>query len=282
MKATLNLKHLSSLAVVVAMAVTACNPQNSASTPKPGKKLDFPIAGVWTAPFAQSGVLWDISCDTNKGTGTLIVEVKGKKVAELPFDVSATNRIEIRGGTIPLPHLITGETVDYEALGKKVHLTPPPQGIIFKPYARETTNGTAVGGLYVCDFLKFESEREATPILFTALEAGERMLLPFGDIVATQELKFGGVIGTVGADMNPASGSFTEFVHPEGRVTALSIQGRKVEIADPNLKNGILTTKEFGGVELVMAGLSEHQRAFLATREQIQAIAKWLEAPDKK
>jgi len=67
----------------------------------------------------------------------------------------------------------------------------------------------------------------------------------------------------------------TNTIHPKGKIRSLSLQGLKIEILDPVLKNGFLKTKEFGDIEVIwkMTQYLDQQRIqFFATQMQINKI----------
>jgi hypothetical protein len=72
---------------------------------------------------------------------------------------------------------------------------------------------------------------------------------------------------------------FDPPIHPEGRITWLTIGGHDVPLADTQLKNGMLETRDFGAVEIIMPRTDRTE--MLATKRQIKAIEAWLREQDK-
>ncbi|MEZ5920708.1 MAG: hypothetical protein R3C60_05090 [Parvularculaceae bacterium] len=73
---------------------------------------------------------------------------------------------------------------------------------------------------------------------------------------------------------------FDPPIHPAGRITWLKIGGHDVPLADTELKDGMLETRDFGAVEIIMPRTTRTE--MLATRAQIKAIEAWLKEQDKR
>ncbi len=104
----------------------------------------------------------------------------------------------------------------------------------------------------------------------------ERVSLPFDSIEADVDLHIPpGTEGKPSGDGAwPPSIVFDPPVHPLGEVRWLRIEKKDVPLESTELKDGMLKTKEFGDLELVMLGPSRLE--LHATRAQISKIEDWL------
>ena len=241
------------------------------------KQLSIPVDGVWTIPFQQMCIMWEISYDSENGTGTIQVETKGRPIRNLQFTVGEHDQLIISEASRQPTYVISGEMVNMGDIEDLFLLSDPPKSIKFSPVFSETTNPQTLKGLDLIDFIQF-NDGDSIPILLESLKDSDRILMPFENVVAAFDLSFKNVTSSVSFDMNPSKGTFDKLIHPDGKVSELSINGKTVEIEDPVLKDGLFKTKLFGDVELVMAGLSEEQKAFMITNSQLKSIAVWLES----
>ena len=103
----------------------------------------------------------------------------------------------------------------------------------------------------------------------------KRMPLPF------KSVSLDGSIDLRGAKVTMKDGlwgvqamRFREPVHPDGSIRSLTIDGHKVPLVSKDLRKGILSTRFFGDLEVIMHGPTESK--CLATRAQIRNIRDWI------
>jgi hypothetical protein len=111
---------------------------------------------------------------------------------------------------------------------------------------------------------------------------------PFGPKVITKEIiTFDHVVkaeikkpeqaaGPAAAEMTESAIEFETPVHPEGRVVYLEISEMPVELKDTELKNGLLSTRKYGDIEVFLKGFKQDEAIFelLATQKQIINLKK--------
>lgn len=111
--------------------------------------------------------------------------------------------------------------------------------------------------------------------------ASERVRLPFKEVNADVNIKF--PEGTIGkfkeedALVDSAEIIFVSPVHPTGHVNSLAIWDLDVNLIDTKIVDGMIETVNFGAIEVLSTGPSVNGIEFHATRQQIEAIEKWVE-----
>jgi hypothetical protein len=106
----------------------------------------------------------------------------------------------------------------------------------------------------------------------------EKVKIPY-DFEAAAKINIPpGATGSVSFNMDPGTTDFKPPVHPSGSVESLSFQGVSIELAAPEIKGGILSTKDFGDVEVLLLGLRQGRAVleFRATQTQIDKLKKKL------
>ncbi len=80
----------------------------------------------------------------------------------------------------------------------------------------------------------------------------------------------------VSTDLETSTTDFETPVHPEGKVVSLEICEMPVEIRDAELKKGVLTTKSYGDIDVILVGLKGGESVFelQATEKQIGFITQ--------
>lgn len=121
--------------------------------------------------------------------------------------------------------------------------------------------------------------------LFAACEPREeiRQLVPFDDWKGGHRISvpagaWGKGCGGDGQIIGAAV-CFDPPVHPTGEITWLSIGGHDVPLTDTRLKDGMLETRDFGAVEIILPRIDRTE--MLATPSQIKAITAWIKEQDK-
>ena len=111
---------------------------------------------------------------------------------------------------------------------------------------------------------------------------------PFGPkVVVKEKISFDHIInaevkipeefkGSATADIDKSEIEFETPVHPEGRVNYLEISEMPVELKDTELKNGLLSTRKYGDIEVFLKGFKQDEAIFelLATQKQIINLKK--------
>lgn len=109
-------------------------------------------------------------------------------------------------------------------------------------------------------------------------EPEERQLVPFDDWRGGHEIQIPGGVWAKGCpdgDGQPIGiACFDPPIHPEGHIRWLTIGGHDVPLADTRLKDGMLQTRDFGAVEIIMPRTNRTE--MLATPTQIRSIESWL------
>lgn len=107
----------------------------------------------------------------------------------------------------------------------------------------------------------------------------ERQLVPFDDWRGGHEIRVPGGVMARGCPDGDGQivgiACFDPPIHPEGRITWLKIGGHDVPLADTRLNAGMLQTRDFGAVEIILPRTNRTE--MLATPDQIEAIQEWLE-----
>lgn len=78
------------------------------------------------------------------------------------------------------------------------------------------------------------------------------------------------------ADISQSNILFKTPLHPEGRIISLELSELPIEILDTEIKNGILVTRRYGDIEILVAGLKNGKAIFelRATQKQITSMKK--------
>jgi hypothetical protein len=84
-----------------------------------------------------------------------------------------------------------------------------------------------------------------------------------------------------GASISLASDGSRKFnppIHPIGTISNIQCNGKAIELVSPELKEGVLTTKDFGDIEVVLSevGYQGGGLEFRATPKQIEKMKKFL------
>lgn len=106
---------------------------------------------------------------------------------------------------------------------------------------------------------------------------GERVMLPFRNVVADVDLTLPAGVMAVGCGDGSFVGEscFDPPVHPIGEVRTLSIEGHDIAVADTKLVDGMLRTKEFGQFEFSVSRFDPSSgKSFdiLVTERQIRKL----------
>jgi len=85
-----------------------------------------------------------------------------------------------------------------------------------------------------------------------------------------------GLTGSVSTDADPSATDFETPVHPVGRVMSLEICEMPIELKNTELKDGILSTREYGDIEVLLVGFRRDEAVFelRSTRPQLVNLTK--------
>ena len=115
-------------------------------------------------------------------------------------------------------------------------------------------------------------------------EPEERQLVPFDDWRGGHDIQVPGGVwgkGCPDGDGQPIGiACFDPPIHPEGHIRWLKIGGHDVALADTRLREGMLQTRDFGAVEIIMPRTNRTE--MLATPSQIKSIESWLADKSKE
>jgi hypothetical protein len=228
-------------------------------------KLSVPIAGVWSLP--SPGIFYVIDLEPENAKGTLTVELMGKTLRQHKFSIIDSEHIRIDGASRKTAYEFKGKYIDMKKVADVYLLADPPQ--TFQLNADKSDDRSLlIRGLVQLGAVD-------SPVGISRLSETERTILPFKNMEADLNLTYGNVVGSVSGD--PSKSNFQKPIHPSGQVNNLKINGRLIVLVDPNLKDGMLQTRDFGSFKVIMMGTGEGQTAIFVTRSQIKMIAKWLE-----
>ncbi len=104
----------------------------------------------------------------------------------------------------------------------------------------------------------------------------EKIIITFDHKIETDIEIPEGIKGSASSEMDPSITDFETPVRPEGNVFSLRICEMPIELRDTELKNGILSTKNYGDIEVYMLGLRQGESIFelRATHNQIISLEK--------
>ncbi len=113
-------------------------------------------------------------------------------------------------------------------------------------------------------------------------EPQKRQLVPFDDWRGGHDIQVPGGVMARGCPDGDGQivgiACFDPPVHPEGHIRWLKIGGYDVPLADTRLEAGMLQTRDFGAVEIILPRTNRTE--MLATPDQIKAIQEWLHDQD--
>lgn len=237
--------------------------------------LEFPFQGVWEfPPIFEESVFLLVSYED--GTGVLRIEKGGRIAHTYFFDVTAPRAIRLRDAH---GQPVTAEKFSLAKIQAIVALDNPPPEIrleVAEPDPEDpeqTRRKLTLYGLLsedseVCSYLGVASD-QLVNLPFASIEADLDLTIPDGTEARFAENS--GVWGMI--EMR-----FPEPVHPGGEVRSLAIDELDVALVETTLVEGMLKTRDFGELEVLMLGPSNI--AMRATRSQIEAIRAELERRD--
>ena len=244
-------------------------------------KVDAPFEGTWQvgAPF-DSATFYRI--DVRGNGGTLSVETKGEVTKRLKFKREGSSTIVFKGVSRE-PHVLPTERFDTRRLVDITRLVDPPKKLSFVDVGSERPAGIAADR----KVLGIDGLIENFPIAIPMVSMGEedRVQLPFRPITGDVDLSAGNFLARGSGDGEPLTGmNFTtlEPQTPQGKVNSLTIAGHDIGIAVTELQDGMLTTDDFGDLEIVLTGSgSGGGMQVRGTADQIRAIGEWLKDQDE-
>ncbi|MEX2215294.1 MAG: hypothetical protein WD768_14270 [Phycisphaeraceae bacterium] len=118
----------------------------------------------------------------------------------------------------------------------------------------------------------------------TVLDNSEKLKLPFPSIKLDLDIQIppgtSGKFARDGVFGDPSNIQFDPPVTPLGRILSVTIGGRSVPLSSTTLKNGMLSTVDFGDIEVRLVGPLKVE--LWATRPQIRQIDVFVETGDAR
>lgn len=243
-------------------------------------RLDVPIEGVWSVGDGLDlNTYYIITFDNDNNDGTITVESGGKEVCKHEFNVTNSNTVTIVGSDRG-PHEDQG-SFSRNMIVDIFQLKDPPSELRFSdtPSPGQDPPPDLPDLPAGVEFIFFAGLIESMPlgIPMKRVTDDERMPLPFENVSADLDIHLSGVTGRMTSDgpWGESPLSFDEPVHPLGDVRSIKIDGRNVSLKSTKINEGLLSTENFGDIEIVMYGTGNQIEA-RATRPQIEKMKKWL------
>lgn len=245
---------------------------------KPKVTVSPELAGIWafaTATDIPVDILYIISLNSNGASGVIEVEASGKTLRKLQFVAADNMTITIleakRGphdGNVRRP---------MEEIREIFRLRDPPNRLYFS----HSAPGTSVAN-FKCDLFVGGFSEPDSPYPLKKIPENGRIQLPFDEVTLDVDLQIPS--GTTmkfdysGGAWGATPTTFTKPVHPTGHVKSISIGGHSLLLASSEIVEGMVATKDFGPLEIMMRGTGKGKVHVLATRNQIKAIRNWMDS----
>ena len=259
------------LVLVAMLGVVACTRRQATPLTDEDMGLEVPLQGVWQfPPLLDESIYLLVSYED--GAGLLRVEKAGLIAHRYVFDVTGPRSIRIRGAKGAPSSITEFSLADIKAIAG---LQDPPPDIRLE--IRDTEpRGEARGQTRLTLHGLLDTQTEV--FSYYRVEEDRRVNLPFAEIKADVRLEVPegaeGVFAQDGA-WGVRNIRFKEPIHPIGEVRSLSINGSPIVLERTQLVGGMLRTRDFGEMEVLLT--SPFEFSILVTRPQVDAIRAHLE-----
>lgn len=241
-------------------------------------RMDAHFEGTWQVGYPlDRGTYWRIRLNGDRGDLTVISD--GKPAPALAFNRSSEEEIEFSGVSRGI-HVLGNGALNPRVFVDILRLVDPPKTLQLlekgdlptPPFATEGQSVVFLGGLI-----------EGFPTVpMLGIEDGQRIELSFQPVDGDVDLEMGDFLAR-GAQDGATIGNFTALKpqRPQGSINSLSIAGHDIALESPTLRDGMLTTRDFGDLEVLVTGAGSGGGIRLqATLDQVMAIRAFLDSQE--
>jgi hypothetical protein len=210
-------------------------------------------------------VVYVVTGDAKKGS----IAVEGKALRSWECTFVSTNTLRLNKGT-GKGYVLGDGAVDPKQMQDAMELKNPPEFLRFsesfpeKLAALKGKNYLALEGVFAdSDF--------ALPVKRIGLDT--KVNLPF-EVKVDGKLEIKGTSGVAEGAWDPMAINLTSKSRPQGTLKTCTIENTQLELVDLNMRDGVLKTKQFGDIEVVVEG--QLQFSMIGTVKQMRDIRQWL------
>lgn len=243
------------------------------------EQKDAPFEGVWRVGYPREPATFYI-IDVEGSKGSIIVEVDGETRQTHRFEYGGGNEISFPDGVPQVEE--TGPAFSYDLYKSRLYLDQLPAIMTFKETDQVPFYSNSGDMTFALEGIVSHSN-----LLLHEVEEDDRIGLPF------KEISWDGDIYSPQGTYKPPSqeplaytakhlNDISDKYSYEGEIKTLKIAGREIALKSSKLRDGMLSTQDFGKLEVRLEGITIQDIVFRGTREQIRKMRNALPKEKKE